>query len=77
MNLNEDKKEDEQEKQNNIREHEEQILQKGIEILVRETAGFAFLHDEEDLYDVTDLKVKISPQSDTELIRKENRINLQ
>lgn len=52
--------------QNNIREHEEQILQKGIEILVSESASFAFLHDEEDLYDETDLKVKISPQSGTE-----------
>ena len=39
-----------------LKKHDEQILQKGIEKLVSESKSFAFLHDEEDLYTVEDLK---------------------
>ncbi len=41
-----------------LKKHEEQILQKGIETMVSESDSFAFLHDEEDLYDENDLKEK-------------------
>ncbi len=41
-----------------LKKYEEQILQKGIETLVSESNSFAFLHDEEDLYDESDLKEK-------------------
>lgn len=41
-----------------LKKYEEQILQKGIETLVSESDSFAFLHDEEDLYDESDLKEK-------------------
>lgn len=41
-----------------LKKHEEQILQKGIETIVNESDSFAFLHDEEDLYDENDLKEK-------------------
>ena len=39
-----------------LRKYEEQLLQKGIETLVSESASFAFLNDEEDVYDERDLK---------------------
>ena len=39
-----------------LKKYEEKILQKGIETLVSESDSFAFLHDEEDLYDESDLK---------------------
>lgn len=39
-----------------LRKYEEQLLQKGIEILITESDSFAFLKDEEDLYDERDLK---------------------
>lgn len=41
-----------------LKKHEEQILQRGIETMVSESDSFAFLHDEEDLYDENDLKEK-------------------
>lgn len=41
-----------------LKKYEEQILQKGIENMVSESDSFAFLHDEEDLYDESDLKEK-------------------
>jgi TRAP-type C4-dicarboxylate transport system permease small subunit len=43
---------------NIIKLNENQILQKGIENMVSESDSFAFLHDEEDLYDESDLKEK-------------------
>ncbi|MCY7358848.1 MAG: hypothetical protein LH609_15595 [Rudanella sp.] len=39
-----------------LKKHEEAILQKGIERLVETSNAFAFLHDEEDLYTLDDLK---------------------
>ena len=39
-----------------LRKHEEATLQKGIEQLVETSDTFAFLHDEEDLYTLDDLK---------------------
>ncbi len=39
-----------------LKKHEEATLQKGIEQLVETSATFSFLHDEEDLYTVEDLK---------------------
>ena len=39
-----------------LKKHEETILQKGIEQLVETSNTFAFLHDEEDLYTLDDLK---------------------
>ncbi len=41
-----------------LKKYEDQILQRGIETLVSESNSFAFLHDEEDLYDESDLKEK-------------------
>jgi hypothetical protein len=41
-----------------LKKHEEQTLQKGIEVLVSRSDSFSFLHDEEDLYDESDLKEK-------------------
>lgn len=41
-----------------LKKHEEQILQKGIEKIISESDSFAFLKDEEDLYDESDLKEK-------------------
>ena len=39
-----------------LKKHEEAILQKGIERLVETSNAFAFLHNEEDLYSLDDLK---------------------
>ena len=39
-----------------LKKHEETIMQKGIERLVETSETFAFLHDEEDLYTLGDLK---------------------
>jgi hypothetical protein len=39
-----------------LKKHEETILQKGIEQLVESSNAFAFLHDDEDLYTLDDLK---------------------
>ncbi len=39
-----------------LKRHEEAILQKGIEQLVTSSEVFAFLHEEEDLYTLDDLK---------------------
>ena len=39
-----------------LKKHEETIMQKGIERLVESSEAFAFLHDEEDLYTLDDLK---------------------
>jgi hypothetical protein len=39
-----------------LKRHEEQALQKGIERLVETSGTFAFLHEEEDLYSLADLK---------------------
>jgi len=41
-----------------LKRYEEQILQRGIETIVSESDSFAFLRDEEDLYDERDLKEK-------------------
>ncbi len=41
-----------------LKRYEEQILQKGIETIISQSDSFAFLHDEEDLYDEHDLKEK-------------------
>lgn len=41
-----------------LNKYEEQTLQRGIETLVSESDSFAFLHNEEDLYDERDLKEK-------------------
>ncbi len=39
-----------------LKRYEETQLQKGIERLVERSDTFAFLHDEEDLYTLDDLK---------------------
>ncbi|MBD2756457.1 DUF2281 domain-containing protein [Spirosoma validum] len=39
-----------------LKKHEEAVLQKGIERLVETSDAFGFLHDEEDLYMLDDLK---------------------
>ena len=39
-----------------LKKHEETILQKGVERLVETSDTFAFLHDEEELYTLDDLK---------------------
>lgn len=39
-----------------LKKHEETTLQKGIERLVETSNAFSFLHDEEDLYTLNDLK---------------------
>lgn len=39
-----------------FKKYEEKILQKGLENLVNHSKSFAFLLDEEDLYDESDLK---------------------
>lgn len=39
-----------------LKQHEETILQKGIERLVETSDTFAFLHEEKDLYTLDDLK---------------------
>ena len=41
-----------------LKKYEEQILQKGIETLTSQSDSFAFLQEEEDLYDEGDLKEK-------------------
>ncbi len=41
-----------------LKKYEDQILQKGIDKIVAESDSFAFLNEEEDLYDESDLKVK-------------------
>ena len=39
-----------------LKKHEETTLQAGIQRLVETSDAFAFLHDEEDLYTLDDLK---------------------
>ena len=39
-----------------LKKHEESTLQEGIKRLVETSNAFAFLHDEEDLYTLDDLK---------------------
>ncbi len=39
-----------------LKKHEEAVLQKGIQQLIETSDTFAFLHDEEDLYSLDDLK---------------------
>ncbi len=39
-----------------LKKHEETVLQRGIERLVETSNAFAFLHEEEDLYTLDDLK---------------------
>ncbi len=41
-----------------LKRYEEQTLQRGIETIVSQSDSFAFLHEEEDLYDESDLKEK-------------------
>ena len=41
-----------------FKKHEEEVLQKGINKLISTSNTYAFLHDEEDLYTVADLKEK-------------------
>lgn len=37
-----------------LKKHEEQILQKGIEMIMSKSDSLSFLKDEEDLYDESD-----------------------
>ncbi len=39
-----------------LKNHEENTLQSGIQRLMETSDAFAFLHDEEDLYTLNDLK---------------------
>ena len=39
-----------------LKKHEESLLQKGIERLVSASDAFAFLHEEDELYSLNDLK---------------------
>jgi predicted 3-demethylubiquinone-9 3-methyltransferase (glyoxalase superfamily) len=39
-----------------LKRHEETTLQKGIEQLIETSSAFSFLHSEEDLYTLDDLK---------------------
>ncbi len=41
-----------------LKKYEENILQKGIEKLVEQSEAFQFLHDEEDIYTLADIKEK-------------------
>lgn len=41
-----------------VKRYEEQTLQRGIETIVSQSESFAFLNEEEDLYDESDLKEK-------------------
>lgn len=41
-----------------LKKHEEELLQKGMNVLATESKSFYFLKDEEDLYTVQDLKEK-------------------
>lgn len=41
-----------------LKRYEEQTLQRGIETIVSQSESFAFLKEEEDLYDESDLKEK-------------------
>ena len=41
-----------------LKKYEEELLQKGVSVLVSEAKTFYFLKDEEDLYTVHDLKEK-------------------
>ena len=41
-----------------LKRYEAQTLQRGIETIVSQSDSFAFLHEEEDLYDESDLKEK-------------------
>jgi hypothetical protein len=40
------------------KKHEEHILNSGIEKMIEQSVAFQFLHDEEDLYSVKDIKEK-------------------
>jgi hypothetical protein len=39
-----------------LKKHEDKIIQKGIDQMVNQSQAYEFLHDEEDLYTVADLK---------------------
>ena len=39
-----------------LKKHEESLLQKGIERLVSASDAFAFLHEDDELYSLNDLK---------------------
>jgi hypothetical protein len=39
-----------------LKKHEDKIIQKGINQMVNQSQAYEFLHDEEDLYTVADLK---------------------
>lgn len=41
-----------------LKKYEEQLMQKGIEKIVSESEAFAFLNEEEELYEEKDLKEK-------------------
>ena len=41
-----------------LKKYEEQTLQQGIETILSKSDSFAFLQEEEDLYDENDLKEK-------------------
>ena len=41
-----------------LKKYEEELLQKGMNVLVSEAKTFYFLKDEEDLHTVSDLKEK-------------------
>ena len=42
-----------------LKKHEEEVLQNGIQQLVSGSETFAFLKDDDDLYSIEDLKVKL------------------
>lgn len=39
-----------------LKKHEDELIQKGIYKITEESESFSFLHEEEDLYTVKDLK---------------------
>jgi hypothetical protein len=39
-----------------LKKHEDKIILKGIEQMVNQSQAYEFLHDEEDIYTVADLK---------------------
>lgn len=39
-----------------LKKHEDELIQKGIYKITEESESFSFLHEEEDLYTIKDLK---------------------
>jgi hypothetical protein len=44
--------------EDSIKNNDEQLLQKEIEMMVEQSQAFQFLRDEEDIYKVNDIKEK-------------------